>query len=392
MQKEKQVELIYAGENLPKFIVKSLFLAGPSPRDPEHYNWRPDALRILEEAGYDGVVFIPLPRDGQFPKDYDAQATWEQEAMRHSDVVVFWIARDLENLPAFTINVEFGLRVTSRNIVLGFPKGAPKMRYLDWLANRNFVRVENDLSATINAALEMIGDGAERTGGETQVPLHLWRVPHFQSWLTAQKAADNRLDGCRVEMTFGVGPRKGFLLYWAAHVDIYVAAENRNKSNEIVIGRPDIKHTVGFRREGGDILDTKVVLVREFRSTASTQDGFIREVPGGSGFKPKTPLEDAAKEFEEETDIRIDPSRLTAIGSRQLAGTTTMHKAHCFAVELTQDEINLASQKQADDTTYGVESDTERTHVEVWVLRDLLVQPVTDWSNLGMIFTAILGN
>lgn len=89
-------------------------------------------------------------------------------------------------------------------------------------------------------------------------------------------------------MTFGVGPRKGFLFYWAAHVDIYVAAESRNKSNEIVIGRPDIKHTVGFRR-AVDLLDTTVVLVQEFRSTASTQDGFIREVPGGLGFQAKDP-------------------------------------------------------------------------------------------------------
>lgn len=336
------------------------------------------------------MVFIPLPRDGVFPKDYDAQASWEQEAMGRSDVVVFWVARDLNSLPAFTTNVEFGLRVENRNVVLGYPQGAPKMRYLDWLAQRNFVRVENDLAQTLGAALEMIGDGALREGGETQVPLYLWRTPSFAQWLQIQKSVGNRLDGCRVEMTFGVGPRKGFLLFWAAHVDIYVAVENRNKSNEIVISWPDIKHTVGFRRVGDDLLDTEVVLVREFRSTATTPDGFIHEVPGGSAFKPKSPLEDAAREFEEETGIRVDPSRLVEIGARQLAGTTTAHKAHCCAVELTDEEMELAYSKQTADTAHGVQADSERTYVEVWILRDLLAQSVTDWSNLGMIFTGLL--
>lgn len=161
------MRLIYAQEPFPDFFQKSLFLAGPSPRDIEHHNWRQDALRILKDAGYNGVIFIPLPRDGVFPNDYDAQASWEQEAMRRSDVVVFWIPRNLETLPAFTTNVEFDMRVESRNIVLGFPKDAPKMRYLEWLAQRNFVHVENELSTTITVALEMIGDGAHRVGGET---------------------------------------------------------------------------------------------------------------------------------------------------------------------------------------------------------------------------------
>lgn len=111
-----------------------------------------------------------------------------------------------------------------------------------------------------------------------------------------------------------------------------------------------------------------------------------------SGFKPKTPIEDAAIEFEEETGIRIDPSRLHQIGCRQLAGTTTAHKAHCFAVELTEAEIASAYWKQAADTVHGVESDSERTYVEVWSLHDLLQSELTDWSNLGMIFAAILQN
>ena len=38
---------------------------------------------------------------------------------------------------------------------------------------------------------------------------------------------------------------------------------------------------------------------------------------------------------------------------------------------------------------HGVEADTERTYVEVRTVRELLARPLTDWSNLGMIFAAL---
>ncbi|MFH1098462.1 MAG: nucleoside 2-deoxyribosyltransferase domain-containing protein [Candidatus Uhrbacteria bacterium] len=204
---------VYAGETFPTTITKILYLAGPSPRDKSHPNWREETLRRLEQEGYDGHVFVPLPRDGQFPDDYQAQATWEQSAMDRSDVVLFWVPRNLVTLPAFTTNVEFGQKCRNRNVVLGYPKGAPKCRFLGYLAERNFIDHTETLEQTIKLALDKIGVGAERHGGECEVPLYLWRTPHFQSWLQAQKSAGNRLDGCSVELTLGVGPKKAFLFY-----------------------------------------------------------------------------------------------------------------------------------------------------------------------------------
>ncbi len=384
------MEVIYAQEPLPTKVTAAIFLAGPSPRDSETASWRDEFLAALEQAGFEGHVFVPLPRDGKFPPGYQAQADWEQQAQDQSDIIVFWVPRELEKLPGFTTNVEFGQRVAGRNIVLGFPKGAPKTRFLSYLAERNFVEWSNDMGQVIQTALAKIGKGAERVGGECQVPLHIWRLAHFQSWLQAQKNAGNRLDGAKVELAFGVGPKKGFLLYWAIHANIHVTAENRNKTNEIVIGRPDIKHIVAYCRNGNDLLATKVLLVKEFRSTASTPDGFIREVPGGSGFKPEQPKVTAAKEFFEETSIKIDPDRLNEMPVRQLAGTTTAHKAHCFSVELTHEEMRIAEQQNG--LPQGNASETEQTYVEVYRLRDLLQKPITDWSNLGMIFAAVMGD
>jgi hypothetical protein len=57
--------VVYALEEPPAIFAKSIFLAGPTPRRPEVASWRPDALRILQEAGYDGVVFVPEDRSGR---------------------------------------------------------------------------------------------------------------------------------------------------------------------------------------------------------------------------------------------------------------------------------------------------------------------------------------
>ena len=375
---------IYAGESFPTSMTKSLFLAGPSPRNSDHHNWRAEAIQILQQRGYDGDVYLPLPRDGIFPEDYIGHVDWEQNAMERSDIVVFWIPRDLEDLPGFSTNVEFGQKCSNRNIVLGYPEGAPKTKFLQFLAEKNLVKTAHTLEHTLQLTLDELGDGALREGGECQVPLYLWKTPHFADWLQSQKSAGNRLDGCQVKMAFGVGPNKSFLLYWSAHVDIYVAAEGRNKSNEVVVSRPDISQTVGYQL-ADNLHESKVVLIREFRSTARTHDGFIREVPGGSGFREESPIENAASEFHVETGLRVDKNRFRNIGTRQLSATSTAHQAHVFAVELTKDEISILQ----NTGTHGDKSETELTYVEVFTVAELLEKPITDWCNLGMICAAL---
>jgi hypothetical protein len=55
------MEVVYTGEEMPEKFTKSIFLAGPTPRNKEEQeSWRPDALRILEDKGFDGVVFFSV--------------------------------------------------------------------------------------------------------------------------------------------------------------------------------------------------------------------------------------------------------------------------------------------------------------------------------------------
>lgn len=139
---------IYAHEG-PGAELPSIFLAGPSPREESHPNWRPEALGILRDLDFNGLVFIPLPRDGKWLDDYDAQVLWERTYLKGSTVIAFWIPRDLETLPGFTTNVEYGMFLESGKIVLGYPQGAPKMRYLHTVAEMEGVPIFHTLTETL---------------------------------------------------------------------------------------------------------------------------------------------------------------------------------------------------------------------------------------------------
>jgi len=111
----------------------SLFLAGPTPRDGSE-GWRPKALDILNNLGYNGIVYVPEP----FAQGYDKQIGWEWKFLEESSIRLFWIPRELEKMPAFTTNIEFGHCVISCKerdnfgTIYGRPDDAPKISYLDW--------------------------------------------------------------------------------------------------------------------------------------------------------------------------------------------------------------------------------------------------------------------
>lgn len=122
----------YADEKVMK-SKKSIFLAGPTPRSENIKSWRKEACAILEENGFDGVVYVPEYSTWR-PKDsYDNQAMWEREALMEATVIVFWIPRELSDMPAFTTNVEFGYWLHTGKVLYGRPDNAEKIKYLDWL-------------------------------------------------------------------------------------------------------------------------------------------------------------------------------------------------------------------------------------------------------------------
>ena len=304
------MKIVYSSEDAPGSFSKSIFLAGPTPRSQKVKSWRPGALKILRKQGYDGVVFVPEFRDGPCAKPpagwiYKKQCEWEHKCIDMADIILFWIPRKIRTMPAFTTNVEFGLYANSGKIVLGAPKKARKMRYFGFMADKLKIPYLNTLEETAAKALEIIGEGALRNGGECLIPLNVWGTPSFQSWYRSKTSAGHKLENARVEFTIRKGKKKDWIYMWGLWVDINVAGENRRKYNEHVISRPDIS-TVLMYRPGANLMETEIVLVKEFRSPTTTADGFVWELPGGSTFDTKkTPEEIHAAEIEEEPVLSL---------------------------------------------------------------------------------------
>jgi hypothetical protein len=136
----------------------SIFLAGPTPRRPEVPSWRSEALAILQDLGFAGTVLVPERRDWSASFDYLDQVEWEFAGLEAATILAFWVPRDVDKLPGFTTNVEFGRYVGTRRCVYGRPEGAAYTCYLDWLYHKLTGRGPLEtLEATLGAAMAAAG-------------------------------------------------------------------------------------------------------------------------------------------------------------------------------------------------------------------------------------------
>ena len=112
---------------------KSIFLAGPTPRGENVESWRTKACQIIEQYGFEGIVYVPEYSSWKPKTDYVDQAQWERDALANASVIAFWIPRFLPDMPAFTTNVEFGYWLHTGKVLYGRLDEAKKIKYLDWL-------------------------------------------------------------------------------------------------------------------------------------------------------------------------------------------------------------------------------------------------------------------
>jgi 8-oxo-dGTP pyrophosphatase MutT (NUDIX family) len=379
------MQIVYAREDLPASVTQTIFLAGPTPRSPAVKSWRPAVIAELERQGFAGTVFVPEPRGGAWASAYEDQIVWEEASLHAADCILFWVPRDMETLPGLTTNVEWGTWASSGKVVLSAPPGAAHVKYLFHYADQLSAPIASDIAGAVAAARKLIGDGAVRTGGERNVPIHVFRHPTFQAWYEAQRAAGHRLEHARVLWSYFAGGQRDFLFLWALRATIDVPHENRNK-RELVLGRTDVCSVLLYRR-GPTLLDTEVVLVREVRNAARTSDGMVHELPGGSSWSHDDDvMRIALHEVEEETGYA--PRTLALKGARQLAPTLLAHQATLFAAELS--DADLEGIRAGLGRGRGVAADGERTYTELWTVREVLARELVDWSALGMILSVLV--
>ncbi|MCI8393962.1 MAG: hypothetical protein HFH86_00555 [Bacilli bacterium] len=138
---------------------KSIFLAGPTPRADKDASWRTEACQILEQMGFDGVVYVPEYSTWKPKEDYVDQAMWERIALTNATVISFWVPRKLPEMSAFTTNVEFGYWLHSGKVIYGRPNNASKIKYLDWLYRLDYDQnpYEN-LQPLLEASVELVNN------------------------------------------------------------------------------------------------------------------------------------------------------------------------------------------------------------------------------------------
>jgi len=178
------MDVVFSREPFPERVVKTLFLAGPTPRGGNAPSWRPQALETLREIGFSGTVFVPEDRDFIPPVSLDgnAQITWERRCLAASDRILFWLPRS-DALPGFTTNIEFGAWANSGKIVVGIPPEAAKCGYIRHVCKERGIACHAALEGALEKAVAEIGEGAAREGWQAHIPFDVFTSPQFREHL-----------------------------------------------------------------------------------------------------------------------------------------------------------------------------------------------------------------
>lgn len=384
------MQVIYALEPFPTEVSQTLFLGGPTPRQGAE-SWRTEALRILEEKGYKGHVFIPEPKGGAWAEDYNNQIDWEDRFLKAADVILFWVPRDLQGnkkegngapMPALTTNDEWGVWKDSGKVVWGAPSWADHHRYQKSYASKLKVPAASTLEKVIDLALEKLGEPSSRKGFPAQIPSYVWDYPPFQKWYKSQTDSGNEVRALEVLQAFW-SEKKDKLFTLTIHPEVWIASEDRVKSNEMVVLRSDISVVALYKPDPQTPSNSKFVLIKEFRAAVRNSESMVYELPGGSSPKEGAdPLQTAAEEVSEEVGLKLEPSRLKSHGSRQMGATMVSYHANFYSAQLTDEEL---AQLEADDSVHGANNE-EKTYITVRTLGDILKDNLVDWPMLGMIF------
>lgn len=232
--------------------------------------------------------------------------------------------------------------------------------------------------------LDRIGEGVERIDGETLVTCNIFKSFQFQDWYSKHKKLGNYITYFKQTSIITFNDDK-VLFGFSAHIHININGEDRQKTNEWIFSRLPVSYVVPFYKdEEGKI---HLILTREFRTPANNDEGYVYELPGGSTVKQGVnPIENGAKELEEETGIKIeDIGRFKLLGNRQTFATYLTMNLFALSVELTKEEFEDCKLRVENEDVLG-ENEEERIRLFITNEKELKEgkYPV-DWTTLGLI-------
>jgi hypothetical protein len=380
------LEVVHRGEEPPDAWEAALFLAGPAEPAVPGLSAKARALEMLREKGYRGVVFVDENKPEAVELNPTESARWSNHWRQRADCIVLWLPPDSGDV---TLDLaRLGEWAGSGRIVLGVPNGAIARadEVRRWASARR-VPVAYTLSATVEHALALLPWPASRRGAERDIPLLVWNTSTCRAWYESHRRAGNQLLEVRTVWTFRVGPGRRRVTIWALHPRMLIGAEGRVMSTEVVFGRADMSALMLYR-PAQNPLKTELVLVRDFRPAGRTSDGYLWELPSGSG-DAEDPELVGLFEFAEETGSNIDSGRLRYHGASQVWSSGAAHVCHLYSAIATIPEIEDMRAQGEEGIVRGLHEQEEYTYPLVMTWEEILASSDVDWSTKGMIAQVI---
>lgn len=134
--------------------VWKVFCAGPIQGGPDWQNNMPEV---------ESVVWLS-PRRTSYPVpdfNYNEQVQWETDALRSSNIVLFWIPEPIENIPgrayAQTTRFELGENLArGKRIILGAYKDFPGRKYLEFKTQKYENVIGSKVCSSLEECLELL--------------------------------------------------------------------------------------------------------------------------------------------------------------------------------------------------------------------------------------------
>ena len=167
---------------------------------------------------------------------------------------------------------------------------------------------------------------------------------------------------------------------WVIYAKMWIEAEQRIKDNELILSRTDLVSVLLHYQD-------QIILVKEYRSVCNNSECYVYELPGGSSPNCIPAHETAMNEVKEEIGVEIPVERFKLINIRQAVATFSAHHIYAYKVELTKEEFNRII--KLNNTVHGLHNEGEYTYLQIKSINDIIKNNLVDWTNLGIILSAL---